>query len=67
MTAGTAGDSGTDADENSRPIVYDLAPDCTADDVDVGDHYHAVVNGVVAYGVSSTSRTTSPDSSTSRI
>ena len=51
MTAGTAGDSGTDAGESSRPIVYDLAPDCTADDVDVGDHYHAVVNGVVAYGV----------------
>ncbi|AXG06807.1 RecJ like exonuclease [Haloplanus rubicundus] len=51
MTAGTAGDSGTDAGENSRPIVYDLAPDCTADDIDVGDHYHAVVNGVVAYGV----------------
>jgi len=51
MTAGTAGDSGTDADEDSRPIVYDLAPDCTADDVDVDDYYHAVVNGVVAYGV----------------
>jgi RecJ-like exonuclease len=51
MTAGTAGDSGTDAGENSRPIVYDLAPDCTTDDIDVGDYYHAVVNGVVAYGV----------------
>ncbi|WP_435066447.1 DHH family phosphoesterase [Haloplanus sp. C73] len=51
MTAETAGDSGTDADEDSRPVVYDLAPDCTADDVDVGEYYHAVVNGVVAYGV----------------
>jgi RecJ-like exonuclease len=51
MTAGTAGDSGTDTDDDSRPIVYDLAPDCTADDVDVGEYYHAVVNGVVAYGV----------------
>jgi len=51
MTAETAGDSGTGADEDSRPVVYDLAPDCTADDVDVGEYYHAVVNGVVAYGV----------------
>jgi len=51
MTAGTAGDSGTDTDDDSRPIVYDLAPDCTADDIEVGDYYHAVVNGVVAYGV----------------
>jgi len=51
MTTGTAGDSGTDAGGNSRPIVYDLAPDCTADDVDAGNYYHAVVNGDVAYGV----------------
>jgi len=51
MTAGTAGNSGTDADDDSRPIVYDLAPDCTTDDVEVGGYYHAVVNGVVAYGV----------------
>jgi len=51
MTAGTAGDSGTDTDDDSRPIVYDLAPNCTADDIEVGDYYHAVVNGVVAYGV----------------
>ena len=51
MTAGTAGNSGTDADDDSRPIVYDLAPDCTADDIEIGDYYHAVVNGVVAYGV----------------
>ncbi|MEF8857042.1 MAG: OB-fold nucleic acid binding domain-containing protein, partial [Haloplanus sp.] len=50
-TAGTAGDSGTDADDDSRPTVYDLAPNCTADDIEVGEHYHAVVNGVVAYGV----------------
>ncbi|MFB6194617.1 MAG: DHH family phosphoesterase [Haloplanus sp.] len=51
MTTGTAGDSGTDAEDDSRPVVYDLAPDCTAEDVDVGDYYHAVVNGVVPYGV----------------
>ncbi|WP_338742118.1 DHH family phosphoesterase [Haloplanus salilacus] len=51
MTAGNAGDSGTDRADDSRPTVYDLAPDCTTDDVAVGDNYHAVVNGVVAYGV----------------
>jgi RecJ-like exonuclease len=31
--------------------VYDLAPNCTLDEVDVGNRYHAVVNGVVEYGV----------------
>jgi RecJ-like exonuclease len=51
MTAGSAGDSGTDTDDDARTVVYDLAPDCTAEDVAVGDYYHAVVNGVVAYGV----------------
>ena len=49
MTDHSAGDSGAGAD--SRPVVYDLAPDCTLSDVSVGEHYHAVVNGVVAYGV----------------
>ena len=49
MTDDTAGDSGAGAD--SRPVVYDLAPNCTLSDVSVGEHYHAVVNGVVAYGV----------------
>jgi RecJ-like exonuclease len=51
MTAGSAGDSGTDTDDDARPVVYDLAPDCTAEDVAAGDYYHAVVNGVVPYGV----------------
>jgi RecJ-like exonuclease len=51
MTAGNAGGSGTDSRGDSRPVVYDLAPDCTIEDVSVGEHYHAVVNGVVAYGV----------------
>ncbi|QGX94439.1 RecJ like exonuclease [Haloplanus rallus] len=51
MTAGNAGDSGTDTRGDSRPVVYDLAPDCTAEDVEVGEYYHAVVNGVVAYGI----------------
>jgi RecJ-like exonuclease len=35
----------------SVTTVYDLAPNCTIDDVEVGDHYHATVNGVVKYGV----------------
>ncbi|SEO96277.1 RecJ-like exonuclease [Halogranum amylolyticum] len=49
MSSENAGDSGTGSD--SRPVVYDLAPDCTGDDVEVGRRYHAVVNGVVDYGV----------------
>ncbi|SDM19065.1 RecJ-like exonuclease [Halogranum gelatinilyticum] len=49
MNSETAGDSGTGSD--SRPTVYDLAPDCTVEDVEVGARYHAVVNGVVDYGV----------------
>ena len=49
MTDENAGDSGAESD--SRPVVYDLAPDCTIEDAEVGDRYHAVVNGVVDYGV----------------
>ncbi len=49
MTSENAGSSGTGSD--SRPVVYDLAPDCTMADVEVGGRYHAVVNGVVNYGV----------------
>ncbi|MFB6155084.1 MAG: DHH family phosphoesterase [Haloferacaceae archaeon] len=49
MTVENAGDSGSGSD--SRPVVYDLAPACTAEDVEVGSFYHAVVNGVVDYGV----------------
>jgi RecJ-like exonuclease len=33
------------------PIVYDLEPDCTTDDLEEGARYHATVNGVVQYGV----------------
>ena len=55
MTPDIAGDSGGDStpgsEGESRPVVYDLAPDCTAEDVEVGANYHAVVNGVVKYGV----------------
>ena len=49
MSHDIAGDSGVRDD--SRPVVYDLAPDCTTTDVSQGEHYHAVVNGVVDYGV----------------
>jgi RecJ-like exonuclease len=48
MSDSQAGDSGAG---DSRPVVYDLAPDCTIADTEVGGRYHAVVNGVVKYGV----------------
>jgi RecJ-like exonuclease len=52
MTVENAGRSGDSAsDSGSRSVVYDLAPDCTAEDVAAGEQYHAVVNGVVEYGV----------------
>ncbi|MFB6171348.1 MAG: DHH family phosphoesterase [Haloarculaceae archaeon] len=34
-----------------RTLVYELAPDCTFDDVEEGTLYLATVNGVVEYGV----------------
>lgn len=40
-----------DEGADSRPIVYDLDPDCTANEVEEGAHYLATVNGVVDYGV----------------
>jgi RecJ-like exonuclease len=64
MSDNIAGDSGTRDDSSpepdaagaegtadDRPVVYDLAPDCTLEDVETGARYHAVVNGVVEYGV----------------
>ncbi|MFB6233185.1 MAG: DHH family phosphoesterase [Haloarculaceae archaeon] len=33
------------------PVVNDLAPECTLDDLEEGERYHATVNGVVEYGV----------------
>jgi RecJ-like exonuclease len=55
MTLENAGDSGgessPDSDADSRPVVFDLAPDCTIDETEVGARYHAVVNGVVEYGI----------------
>ena len=38
-------------DDGSDAVVYDLEPDCTADDLSVGALYHATVNGVAPYGV----------------
>jgi len=32
-------------------VVYDLAPECTLEDLDEGARYHATVNGVAGYGV----------------
>ncbi|WP_254543661.1 DHH family phosphoesterase [Halomarina pelagica] len=43
--------AGNDSGSVSTITVYDLAPDCTADVVEVGANYHATVNGVVEYGV----------------
>lgn len=40
--------SSVDADGET---VYDLAPECTTTDIEVGDCYAATVNGVVDYGV----------------
>ncbi|WP_160134433.1 DHH family phosphoesterase [Halococcus salsus] len=39
--------------ESAAPgdAVYDLAPECTTEDVEVGKRYVATVNGVVEYGV----------------
>ncbi len=63
MSENTAGDSGTRDDSSPEPdavtakgtadeaIVYDLAPDCTLEDVETDALYHAEVNGVVEYGV----------------
>jgi len=45
-------DTSTAADSpDGGGTVYRLSPDCTRDDVEVGERYHAEVNGVVEYGV----------------
>ncbi|MES3161868.1 MAG: OB-fold nucleic acid binding domain-containing protein [Halorubrum sp.] len=62
MSEHTAGGSGTRDDSSPEPdattaegptdaTVYDLAPDCTLEDVEIDSLYHAEVNGVVEYGV----------------
>ncbi|WP_340099358.1 DHH family phosphoesterase [Salinibaculum salinum] len=43
------GNAGATASE--RATVYDLAADCTLDDLEEGERYHATVNGVMDYGV----------------
>ncbi|WP_290817129.1 OB-fold nucleic acid binding domain-containing protein [Halovivax sp.] len=47
MTRETAGEAG-DARE---PVVYDLASECTAEDVETETPYLAEINGIVDYGV----------------
>jgi len=48
MTDTHAGDSGADGES---PVVYDLAAECTLEDVEEDAVYRATVNGVVDYGV----------------
>jgi RecJ-like exonuclease len=45
-----AGPSG-DAVPGQGTTVYELAPGCTSEDIEVGEYYRATVNGVVDYGV----------------
>ena len=51
MSTPSETDDRTDADAGDAPTVYDLAPEHTTEAVETGAHYHATVNGVVAYGV----------------
>ncbi|WP_435096855.1 DHH family phosphoesterase [Halarchaeum sp. P4] len=46
MTDGSPDEGATDA-----PVVYQLAPECTVEDIEEGEYYTATVNGVVDYGV----------------
>ena len=39
------------AADTERPVVFELAADCTPDDLEVGARYLGVVDGVVDYGV----------------
>ncbi len=43
--------SGASGVVDDTPVVYDLAPGCTLEDLEEGERYHATVNGVVEYGV----------------
>ena len=50
------GNDGTDAPPetgggSATPTVYNLAADCTIDDIEEANYYHATVNGVVEYGI----------------
>ncbi|MFP9193470.1 DHH family phosphoesterase [Natronosalvus vescus] len=48
MTRDSAGGSGDDGDVS---VVYDLAPDCTASDLEPDTQYLAEINGIVEYGI----------------
>jgi len=48
MTRDSAGEPGADDGDS---VVYDLAPDCTAEDVEQDRPYLAEINGIVDYGV----------------
>jgi RecJ-like exonuclease len=48
MSAPSRSDEETEGD---TPVVHDLAPDCTVEDVELGECYQATVNGIVDYGV----------------
>ena len=50
MSSPTGTDAGA-AVPDGGPVVYDLAADCTAGDLEEGALYHATVNGTVEYGV----------------
>jgi RecJ-like exonuclease len=38
-------------DGQDTPVVVDLHPSCTSQEVSTGEHYQATVNGVVEYGI----------------
>jgi RecJ-like exonuclease len=40
-----------DAAESGDEVVYDLAADCTVDDLELDGLYHATVDGAVEYGI----------------
>ncbi|WP_256299391.1 DHH family phosphoesterase [Haloarchaeobius salinus] len=48
MTTDSVGD---DAGDGDVPVVYDLAPDCTVEDIESDTPYLATVNGIVEYGI----------------
>jgi len=39
------------SDDGQEAVVYRLTGDCTVDDLETGEYYHATVDGVVRYGV----------------
>jgi RecJ-like exonuclease len=52
-TPNGTGNDGTDFEDESAGLqtVYELAPQCTLDDVEEGKRYLATVNGIVDYGI----------------